>query len=239
MRQRGSRGLTRGGLRTMRGIWGITAVLALVASCGEGAPRGAMAPIPPPDGWQAEVERQREQKDAMFRDDEESPIPAADRADFAGLEYWEPDPAYYFVGQLHLDFEPQRFEIVSTSGKNRPCERVGWIAFVVDGEPQRLHVYRLLDQPLRAGGEGYFLPFMDGTTGEETYPAGRYIELRGPEGGPFVLDFNSAYNPYCAYGDVDRYVCPVTPQENRLDVRIESGERGWKERIGSDAAADA
>jgi uncharacterized protein (DUF1684 family) len=77
---------------------------------------------------------------------------------------------------------------------------------------------------------------MDGTTGQETYHAGRYVDLQGPEGGPFVLDFNLAYNPWCAYGAAERYVCPVTPPENRLAVRIEAGERGH--RSASEPAAE-
>ena len=71
---------------------------------------------------------------------------------------------------------------------------------------------------------------MDATTGTETYPAGRYLELFGPPGGPFALDFNRAQNPSCAYGAPERFACPVTPAENRLELRIEAGETGFKSR---------
>jgi len=201
--------------------------LLALAGCGT-QPSGALISIPPPEHWQEHLLSQRAEKDRYFGSDPQSPLTAEDLASFVGLEYWKPDAGYYFVGRVNSYLDPERFEIVSTSGKLRPCEKVGWVGFEIDGQQLRLQVYRMLDQEPLAGGRGFFLPFMDGTTGEETYPAGRYIELQGPEGGPFVLDFNTASNPWCAYGSPERYVCPVTPPENRLPVRIEAGERGYR-----------
>lgn len=182
-----------------------------------------MVSIPPPEHWTDELRAYRTSRDRLFRDGSDSPLLAEDRSSFAGLEYWEPDPRFYFIGPLHAYAEPMRFEIVSTVGTKRPCEKLGWIAFPLDGSEQRLQVYRLLD-----GDGGLFLPFTDATTGKQTYPAGRYVDLIGPEGGPYVLDFNRAYNPSCAYGAPERYQCPVTPAENRLRVSVEAGERGYK-----------
>jgi uncharacterized protein (DUF1684 family) len=105
---------------------------------------------------------------------------------------------------------------------------------VREGGTRTLQVYRLLDLPERAGGDGLFLPFKDGTTGNETYSAGRYVDLQGPDGGPFVLDFNRAYDPSCAYGDASRFECPVTPKENTLTVRVTAGERGPVEPRGGE-----
>jgi uncharacterized protein (DUF1684 family) len=202
--------------------------LLVLPGCSERTP-GMMVNIPPPDGWKDDLERQRRQKDDYFKTEEKSPLLAGDRESFAGLDYWEPNPDYYHVGQVNLYLQPEEFEVVTTSGVVRPCAKVGWVAFEQDGQELRLQVYRLLDQAPQQGGAGFFLPFMDETTGEETYPAGRYVELQGPEGGPYVLDFNTASNPWCAYGDKDRYVCPMTPPENRLPIRIEAGERGYRE----------
>jgi uncharacterized protein (DUF1684 family) len=122
---------------------------------------------------------------------------------------------------------PERFEIGTTAGGLRPAERYGQLSFPLDGEVRTLQVYRMLDNPPEAE-ESFLVPFRDRTSGKETYPAGRYVNLDGPPGGPYVLDFNVAYNPSCAYGDVQRFACPVTPPENRLDVRIEAGERGFQ-----------
>jgi uncharacterized protein len=196
--------------------------LALVAGCSP-RPTGAMVSIPPPEHWTDGIRAYRADRDRLFREGSDSPLLAEDRPSFTGLEYWEPDPRYYFVGPLHPYPEPMRFEIVSTRGTKRPCEKLGWIAFPLDGAEHRLQVYRLLD-----GDGGLFLPFQDATTGKQTYPAGRYVDLMGPEGGPYVLDFNMAYNPSCAYGAPERYQCPVTPAENRLRVSVAAGERGFK-----------
>lgn len=186
-----------------------------------------MVPVPPPSGWRDRLLADRAEKDRGFRSDPDTPLLAEDLASFRSLEYWEPDPRYRLVGPLHLHQRPERFEIPTTSGKMRPCERYGWVAFDLDGRPQRLQVYRLLDSP--AGEEEHlFLPFADRTSGRETYPAGRYVDLEGRPGGLYVLDFNRAYNPLCAYGAPDRYVCPVTPPENRLDLEITAGERGYR-----------
>lgn len=186
-----------------------------------------MVSIPPPPDWTEMLQLQRDSRDEVFKSDPESPLLPQDRADFEGLEYWPPDPAYYFAGPIQFYADPERFTIVATSGQQRPCEKIGRIAFTIDGNRRTLQVYRLLDQP--PGTDGLFLPFMDATTGKETYPAGRYINLDGPPGGPYVLDFNQAYNPSCAYGSPERFACPVTPPENRLDVPIPVGERGFRE----------
>ncbi len=96
------------------------------------------------------------------------------------------------------------------------------MTFHIDGRPHRLQVYRLAD-----GTGELFLPFQDLTTGGDTYPAGRYLNLiPSSQTGPYELDFNLAYNPSCAYGGAERFACPVTPPENRLDVRVAAGERG-------------
>lgn len=197
-----------------------------------------MAPAPPPTNWEAELRAERAAKDEAFRTDPSSPLRPADRASFDGLDYWPPDPAYRFAGSVQRFSRPERFEILTTSGERRPCERYGEIRFQLGGKRCRLTVYRLLDEAGRPGGAGLFLPFTDATSGKETYPAGRYVNLEGPEGGPFVLDFNRAYNPSCAYGDPERFRCPATPPENRLGVRVEAGERGYEHPPARAASAE-
>ncbi len=192
-----------------------------------------MAAAPPPPGWAEEIAAQRAAKDEEFKTSPDTPLLASDVPSFKGLDYWPPDPAYRFVGPIARDASPTRFTILSTTGKQRPCETYGTAVFDVRGKVCRLRIYRLLDAPKASGAAALFLPFTDATTGGETYPAGRYVDLEGPDGGPYVLDFNRAYNPLCAYGAPERFACPVTPAENRLPVRIEAGERGYKRRAGS------
>jgi uncharacterized protein (DUF1684 family) len=207
----------------------LLAAVLLATGC-SGSP--SMWPSTPPTDWAPALAAERADKDRQFAADQESPLRPQDRVAFKGLDYWAADPTYRFSGFVSWFAAPEPLTIITTTGKERPAEKVGRISFDVGATRCVLTVLRLLDQDRRTGGAGLLLPFMDKTSGRETYPAGRYIELEGPEGGPFVLDFNKAYNPYCAYGAPERYRCPVTPAENKLDVRIEAGERGFRHEDG-------
>lgn len=204
--------------------------LAALVGCDVGSDQ-QMVSMPTPPDWESTLLSERAAKDRQFRFDPESPVLAEDRAGFEA-EYWPPDASYYLVGPVRYHENPEQFTIITTTGKPRPCEKLGWIDFRLAGQDQRLQVYRLLDNEAPDEASSFFLPFTDGTTGEETYPAGRYVDLRGPAGGPFVLDFNAAYNPWCAYGAPERFACPTTPAENRLDIRIEAGEKGYERETG-------
>jgi uncharacterized protein (DUF1684 family) len=223
-------------------------LIALVAACDRATP-GTMVSIRPPVLWTESLAAQRATKDEAFRTSPETPLLAEDVKSFTGLQYWQPDARYYYVGPINVDTHKEQFQIITTAGQARPCEKFGSVAFPIDGVLQRLQVYRLLDQGGGMRAEDLLLPFTDGTTGTETYPSGRYVDLKGPPGdmhivagpdgrpvavGPYVLDFNQAYNPSCAYGAPERFACPVTPKANRLSMRIEAGERGFKLREGAE-----
>ncbi len=201
-------------------------VAGLVASSACDPSRVTMSSIPPPRSWEQDLAALRHARDATFASAPDSPLPVAQRAAFRGLTYFPPDPAWRYAGSVERYPTAERITIVTTNGTPRPCERWGRVTFARDGRVLTLQLYRLLDLPDRPGGEGLFLPFKDRTTGRETYPAGRYVDLEGPDGGPFVLDFNHAYNPSCAYGEPERFQCPVTPAENALPVAVTAGERG-------------
>ena len=183
-----------------------------------------MPRIPLPHGYVDELTAMRADRDRYFVDDPASPLTAEARESFAGLDYYAPNEAFYFVGEIEFLRAPEPLTMTTTAGQQREAERVGVLHFSADSERYSLQVYRLLDS------EGLFLPFQDATTGSETYDAGRYINLvpTSPRGGPWVLDFNRAHNPSCAYGDPERFACPVTPPANRLALRIEAGERGYE-----------
>ena len=207
----------------MRAASAIAVVLAL---CACGRSHDGMSAVPPSHSWARDLAEHRRERDAYFARDPESPIPSSRRAAFSGLSYFPADPSWRYAGWITRYPRPEKISVVTTAGKPRPCERWGSLSFRRDGRTLSLQVYRLLDLPDRPGGEGLFLPFKDLTTGKETYPAGRYVDLEGPDGGPFVVDFNRAYNPSCAYGDAGRFECPVTPAENTLAVAVSAGERG-------------
>jgi uncharacterized protein (DUF1684 family) len=174
------------------------------------------------DDYVAQVEAFRADKDDSFRSSPASPIPHEARHDFAGLPYFAVDPALRFE-ELRLapydGAEPSAFQIPTSDGQLRPAHRAGTFAFELAGEPRRLTAYTL------DGGQGdsLFVPFLDATSGHETYGAGRYLDLEAEPDGSYALDFNLAYHPYCVYSPW--FSCPLTPAENRLPVRVEAGER--------------
>jgi uncharacterized protein (DUF1684 family) len=164
----------------------------------------------------------RAEKDAYFRTGAGSPLPPAERADFGGLPYFAVDPALYFEEltlEKYTGSEPTSFAIPTSDEKLRPAERAGTFRFEVQSVPCSLTAYAF-----EGGASGsVFVPFLDGTSGMESYGAGRYLDLELEEDGTYVLDFNLAYHPSCVYDA--RFSCPLTPAENRLPVRIEAGER--------------
>ncbi|HET9680589.1 MAG TPA: DUF1684 domain-containing protein [Candidatus Limnocylindrales bacterium] len=164
----------------------------------------------------------RADKDEAFRTDPHSPLREADRASFGGLPYFEPDEAMRFEGlelEPYTGDEPVQFEIPTSDNKLRPAVRAGVFRFDLGGERRQLTAYTFAG----GGPESVFVPFLDATSGRETYGAGRYLDIDQEEDGTYALDFNLAYHPSCVYDD--RFSCPLTPAENRLPIRIEAGER--------------
>jgi hypothetical protein len=113
-------------------------------------------------------------------------------------------------------------EIADTAGGLREAEEVGYFILDLGAGEERLPVFRMQE------GGHWFLPFLDATSEIETYPAGRYLEIEDLGGGRFRLDFNRAYNPYCAYGG--DWSCPMTPESNRLKAAVRAGEKGYRHR---------
>ena len=180
------------------------------------------------DSWQEELESYRERKDEQFLEPHNSPLGPEDRREFDGLEYFDPDPDYRVEASVELDERDETVAMETTADGEQLYERAARLQFEVPdarGEATECTLvgYRRVDQE-----EGsLFVPFRDKTTGQQTYPGGRYIELHYDgaleDGVTFTLDFNLAYSPFCAYSAA--YECPLPPQENWLDVAIAAGER--------------
>ena len=168
------------------------------------------------------VREYRSDKDRFFASDDRSPIPAAERASFEGLPYYPIDPSLQFDDltlEPYTGDEPVRFEIPTSDGRLRPATRAGVLRFPLAGDERGLTAYTF-----EGAQPGYlFVPFLDATSGTETYGAGRYLDLEPEDDGTYSLDFNLAYHPSCVYDP--RFSCPLTPAENRLAVPIEAGER--------------
>jgi uncharacterized protein len=141
--------------------------------------------------------------------------------EYKGIKYFPVDLNYRYTLPLKLMGKKDTVEILSSRGNRRKALRVGWFEFRVNGKLCRLGVTRLLEPGV--GENSYSIFFRDQTCGKESYPMGRYVEAEGRSDGLFVVDFNTAYNPACAYSPY--YNCPVPPAENDLPVRIPAGER--------------
>ena len=141
--------------------------------------------------------------------------------EYRGLKYFPVDLAYRYELALTPNPHPETVDIMSTRGTQRRARRVGWFEFMVGETPCRLEAVRLLEPGVGENDIGIF--FRDATTGKETYALGRYVDVKKLPNGKFLLDFNSAYNPACAFSD--HYNCPVPPRANTLPVAIRAGER--------------
>jgi len=140
---------------------------------------------------------------------------------YKGIDYFPIDLSYRYELPLIRDSQPEKIVIVSTRGNRRSAERVGWVSFWVGKTACRLEVTRLLEPGVGENDLSIF--FCDLTNGKETYPLGRYVDLRKLDNGNYLLDFNQAYSPACAFSDY--YNCPIPPKSNRLGVAIRAGEK--------------
>jgi uncharacterized protein len=176
-----------------------------------------------PLDYRSAVEAFRADKDAFFKSAPGSPIPQEDRDAFSGLPYYPVDEDLVFEGltlEPYAGSEPANFQIPTSDNRLRPARRAGTFTFDVDGEPRRLTAYEL--EGAHEDGR-VFVPFLDSTSGSETYGAGRYLDLDPDDDGTYAIDFNLAYHPSCVYAP--NYSCPLTPAENRLAIPIRAGER--------------
>ena len=175
--------------------------------------------------WEQQIRFERRQKDEFFRLHPQSPIPAEDRSGFTGLDYYPPDAGYRFEIALEEHNQKSVLRIEDTQGNERGFIRWGQFSFVIGGKEYQLQAYKS-----SAGEERLFIPFRDTTSGKETYGAGRYLDLTEGEHrtaqGKWILDFNQAYNPWCAYSD--HYACPFVDPENWLQVEIHAGEKDYR-----------
>jgi uncharacterized protein (DUF1684 family) len=173
--------------------------------------------------FQQEVLSLRADKDSYFRNDMDSPIPLNERRSFKGLKYFPPDQGYRVTSKLERFDLPKQIMITTSTGTRQAYLRYGAFTFEIEGRSLKLIVYKSTEDPY---ARSLFVPFSDETSGRETYAAGRYLDIEEQGGDNYELDFNLAYNPYCAYSE--EYTCPIPPVENRLPVKILAGEKNYK-----------
>jgi hypothetical protein len=168
--------------------------------------------------------RWRAVRDELFGRHPQSAIAPEDRARFRGLSYFAYDPRFRYAAQLITEASGERLEVTTSTGEAMWLRRIGRVDLPIGTLPVFwIDVY----------GGGIFVPFRDGTSGNDTYGGGRYLldtvkgaDLGSTDGGALVLDLNFAYHPSCHYHY--RWSCPLAGPESRLDVRVEAGERSWE-----------
>lgn len=164
------------------------------------------------------IESKRKEDNQYFLSDK-SPLSDEDKAHFKGMPYFDIKPDFLIEAEVEKISNPDTIKMNTSTGVLRDYIRYAKLNFSISDTLCSLVVY----QSTHTKEVHYFLPFKDFTNGVSTYGAGRYLDLNEPAGRTYALDFNTAYNPYCAYSD--KYSCPIPPEENHLKVAIPAGVR--------------
>ena len=175
-----------------------------------------------PEAYIEKVEAERERQFKFIRFNAESPLTESQKQSFTKLEFYPIDPTYK-VKALMVPIENKKVrEVPLTDGSKERYIEHSWAEFEIQGKPQRLLLMQAMDE---SDKRNFFLAFADETSGVETYGGGRYINARQDGKSSITLDFNLAYNPYCAYNP--DYACPIPPRENILEIPIPAGEKNY------------
>jgi uncharacterized protein len=169
--------------------------------------------------WRSQFDAHRAQWDAEIAQSPDSPLPEERRASFPGLRFYPFDPSWRYVGDLQRLRPPAFIQVPDTKGKDQAYLDYGRFPIERDGVVATLEVYRPVEHP-----DQFFIAFFDSSNGGETYEGGRYVHLDSLDTHHFVLDFNKAYNPYCAYDS--SWICPIPPRANALPFAVRAGMMG-------------
>ena len=189
---------------------------ALVSAC-------SSKPPDDPKSYVEDVAAGRAIKDKEFNTASDSPVPANRRAELLPLSYFPIDPDYKVATALTPSNDSTVVPMATSTGGRAQFRRVGTFDFSLKGQPLKLTAFH----EVGARGDTLFVPFTDLTTGNETYDAGRFLELQPNATGIYGIDFNRAFFPYCYYNIT--YECPISPRENHLKIPVRAGERLKKE----------
>jgi hypothetical protein len=168
-----------------------------------------------------ELERYRREADDFFKSHPQSPLTPEQCAAFTGMVYYPPNPDLDLIVEAD-EFEEKVAVMVPRTGDKPASCYLKWGTLVFEVAGERCQLLLLYSEE----NNYFFLGFWDATSGAETYGGGRYIDPEPLGGRRFRVDFNRAYNPYCAYND--SWSCLLPPPENRLRVRIEAGQKAFK-----------
>ena len=164
---------------------------------------------------------------ADFKDASKSPLKLKDRKNFKSLDFFTFDSTFVVSAMLKRTPDSEWFNMKTTTNRLSKERVYGVLTFQINQKEYTLHVYQGQELMQKEGYSDYlFLPFTDNTNGVSTYGGGRYIDLHIPKGDTLLVDFNTAYNPLCAYNE--KYSCPIVPHENYLEIKVEAGVKAFK-----------
>lgn len=171
----------------------------------------------------AEVQSIRIEHLKELKDVEKGILKADEIKDFEGLNYFDFDSTYQLTAIFSKDKGP-KFEMPTSTDRKPIYRQYGTLSFELNGQKSTLVVYQNIELSKSKEYRNYlFVPFRDNNSGNETYGGGRYLDIQKQKGKSWIIDFNLAYNPYCAYSY--RYSCPIPPKENTLTIPIDAGEK--------------
>ena len=170
----------------------------------------------------AAAEKFQSELNKSYADSLKSPLMKDDLKHFKGLDFYPIDEKYIVEAIFIRTKKEKSFKMKTTTNRTPIYKKYGELHFSIDGKELKLNVYQNVDLKKKPGFDDYlFLPFSDLTCGKDSYIGGRYIDMQIPKSGKVIIDFNQAYNPYCAYNY--EYSCPIVPLENDLDIEINAG----------------
>jgi uncharacterized protein (DUF1684 family) len=174
------------------------------------------------ESYIAEIKAWQEELNREFADTSESPLTAEDRARFHGLDFYPIDIRYRVTARFERTPDENQFGMKTTTERRPVYVRYGIAYFKLFDKNLKINIYQNIHLSKNEKYKDYlFMLFTDLSSGKESYAGGRYIDLRIPEGDSIIIDFNKAYNPYCAYNH--KYSCPIPPEEDHFDLEIRAG----------------
>lgn len=175
-----------------------------------------------PEAYLEKIEKERERQFKFIRFNVDSPLTEEQKAGFKSLKFYEVNPAYKVKARL-IPIENKKVrEVPMTDGSKERYIEHSYAEFELNGQTNKL---LLLQSVNETDMRNFFLAFADETSSRETYGGGRYLNIRQDGKNSITIDFNLAYNPYCAYNP--NYACPLPPKENLLTIPIEAGEKNY------------
>lgn len=178
----------------------------------------------PDDDYAEALKLERAQKDTSMEFEAYSPFNRDNKISFSPLKYFEPTTEFIFKSKLYFYDSQDTVDVFGTRGELRRVIKLGYVKLLHDGVEHKVNVYKAFS---RAGEVYYSIWFTDKSTGKETYGVGRYLDFELNEDKDYIytVDFNRAYNPYCAYSSM--FTCPIPREEDYIDMKILAGEKNF------------